>query len=250
MITSLHFLRVEIHLSLFCSLNTIAIHRVCLTCCFATVATILRMCQARMECSLRDNFLHFAQPGVQTSLLMMSCVIFMFPGTGCSSSSTNGSSRLKIGRGTSGRTSLKTPEGAHGEPLIASRSSIVVTSGINFTARDLITRPSPLRATMCSSVWKRFPSYVPRCHLSVITPPGTLLHNPEHHSSTEWQELSTMWSFLQSLISRFAVTRCMTLVQNICCVLDNPWKHRRVDRDGAPHSARKVRKKHTRHLLN
>ena len=177
--------------------------------------------------SLRNKFLHFAHPGVYPNLLMMSCVIYMFRGTRRSSSSANsGSSRLKIGRGTSGRTSLKTPEGAHGEPLTASRSSVVVTSGISFTARDVITRPSPLRATMCSSVRKTFsqpcakvPSFR---HHTTWNLPG----NSEHHSCTEWQELRTMWSFLQSLISRLAVTRYMTLVQKICCVLDDPRKHR------------------------
>ena len=41
----------------------------------------------------------------------------MFLGTGRSSTSTNGcSSRLSIGRGSSGSTSLRTPERAHGEP--------------------------------------------------------------------------------------------------------------------------------------
>ena len=63
--------------------------------------------------------------------------------------------------------------GCHREPFIASKSSIVVGSGIAFTALDLITRPSPFRATMCSSVWKRFPSHVSRCHLSVMRPTGT-----------------------------------------------------------------------------
>ena len=49
MVTSFHFLRVEIHLSLFCSLDTITIHRVCLTCCLDPGATILRMCQSQDE---------------------------------------------------------------------------------------------------------------------------------------------------------------------------------------------------------
>ena len=54
-----------------------------------------------------------------------------------------------------------------------SKSSNVLSSGIAFAALDLTTRPSPLRATMCSSVWTHFPCHVPRCYLSVITPPGT-----------------------------------------------------------------------------
>ena len=124
--------------------------------------------------SLRDSFLHFAQPGVYPNFLTMSCEMLMFRGTGRSSTSkSGGSSRLNIGRGTSGKTSLKTPEGAYGEPLIASKSSNVVSSCITFTALDLITRPPPFRATICSSVWKRFPSHVPTCHLSVMTAPET-----------------------------------------------------------------------------
>ena len=51
------------------------------------------------------------------------------------------------------------------------RVQIVVSSGIAFTVLDLITRPSPFRATMCSSVWNRLPSHVPKCHLSVMTHP-------------------------------------------------------------------------------
>ena len=34
----------------------------------------------------------------------------------------------------------------------------------------------------------------------------------------------------QSHIGRFTITRHMTLVQNVRCVLDNPQKHRRVNR--------------------
>ena len=40
--------------------------------------------------------------------------------------------------------------GCHGEPMIASKSSNVVSSGIAFEALDLITRPSPFRATVRS----------------------------------------------------------------------------------------------------
>ena len=87
-----------------------------------------------------------------------------------------------------------------------------------FTALDLITRPSPFRATMCFSVWKRFPNYVPRCHISVMTTPPSMLTS------------------LQSLISRFAVTRNMTLVRNVRCMFNNPRKHRRVNRNWTSYS--------------
>ena len=53
------------------------------------------------------------------------------------------------------------------------KSPNVVSSGIAFTALDLIARPSPFRGTMRSSVRKRFPSHVPKCQLSVMAPPGT-----------------------------------------------------------------------------
>ena len=133
--------------------------------------------------------------------------------TGRSSSvSTTGSSRLKIGRGTSGKTSFNTPEGAHGEPFIASRSSIVVGSGIAFTALDLITRGSPFRATMCPSVRNVFPSTFP----GATSPHETswnLASHSEHHRSSKRQELSSMWTFLQPLIRRFSITRHMTFVQ-------------------------------------
>ena len=46
-----------------------------------------------------------------------------------------------------------------GEPLIASKSSNVVTSGITFAALDLITRPSPLSChNVCFCVENVFPS--------------------------------------------------------------------------------------------
>ena len=48
-----------------------------------------------------------------------------------------------------------------------------IRSSITFPALNLITSPSPFRATRCSSVWNRFPNHVPKCHLSVMTPPGT-----------------------------------------------------------------------------
>ena len=107
------------------------------------------------------------------------------------------------------------PEGGHGEPLIASKPSNVASSGIAFAALDLISRPSPFRSTMCSSVWKRFSSPVPRCHLSVMTPSGT-------------------FPSIQPFIRRFTITRLMAFVQNVRGMFNNPRKHRRVNGDGTP----------------
>ena len=159
MINSFHFFCVEFHLSLFCTLSTVTIHRVCLACWLYPGTTVLRMCQAWMGMFVARQFPAFAQPGVYPNFFRMSCEIFMFRGTERSSTSTTGgSSRLSIGQGTSGRQY---------------KSSNVISSGIAFTALDLLRRPSPFRATICFSVWKRFPSHVTRRHLSVRTPPGT-----------------------------------------------------------------------------
>ena len=129
------------------------------------------MCQAWTRIFVARQFPAICTTPFYPNFFRMSCEIFMFLGTGRSSAGTNGgSSRLKIGRGTSSSSSLKTPEGAHREPLIASN---VVSSSIAFTALDLITRPPPFCATMCASEWKRLPSHVPKCYVSVMTPPGT-----------------------------------------------------------------------------
>ena len=92
----------------------------------------------------------------------------------------------------------KLQEEAHGEPRIASKSSNVVSSGIAFAALDLITRPSPSRATMCSSVWKR----LPRAQVPPLRHDSSrnLSSNSEHHRRTEWQEHSSMLVSLQPLI--------------------------------------------------
>ena len=141
MVNSFHFLCVEIHLSLFCSLRSITIHTVSPTCCLNPDTTILRVCQAwngNTRCATVSCI--FAQPGVYPIFLRMSCEIIMFRGTGRSLTGKNGgSSRLNIGRGRSDKTSLKTPVATHGELLIASKSSNVVSSGIAFTALDLTT---------------------------------------------------------------------------------------------------------------
>ena len=82
-----------------------------------------------------------------------------------------------------GNTSLKTPEAARGEPLITSKSSNVVSSVITFTAIDGITRPSHLRATMCSSVWKRFPSQFLGVDVSSIAQKQICHHSPHDNCS-------------------------------------------------------------------
>ena len=76
-----------------------------------------------------------------------------------------------------------------------------------------------------------FPSQVPKCHLSVMTPPGTF---PATRNITA--EHSSMLTSLKSLMNRFAITRHMTRVQNVRCVLDNPRKQKRVDGDWTPDS--------------
>ena len=126
----------------------------------------------------------------------------------------------------------------------------VVSSGIAFTAFDLITRPSPFRATMCSSVWKRFPSHVPRLPPLLHDSSWKLPSNSEHHSCTECQEHTSMLTSLRPLIRRFPITRHMACVQNVRCVLDNSRKHRRVDGDRTPDTTRKINKNHSCHLLN
>ena len=175
----------------------------------------------------------------------------MFRGTGRSSTSkSGGSSRLNIGRGTSGKTSLKTPEGAHGEPLIASKSSNVVSSCITFSALDLITRPDPFRATKCSSVWKRFPSHVPTCHLAVMTAPAS-------------QQLSTSLLHrmggapLDVVVSSTAHTQiCHHPPHGTFTCSECPLRAQQSTetlasgRDKTPVSTRKIEKKHSCHLLN
>ena len=152
MIHSFHFSCEETHLSLFCSLGSITIHRVCPACCLDPGPTILRMCNARMGILIARQFFALCTTWSVSEFLdivMRNCRVpwhwaffvrykwWFIP--------------TQYWTWNSGNTTLKTPEGAHGEPLIASKSSNVVTSGITFTVLDLITRPSPFRATMCSS---------------------------------------------------------------------------------------------------
>ena len=60
---------------------------------------------------------------------------------------------------------------------------------------------------MCSSEWKRSPSHVPRCHLSVMTHPCNLPSNSEHHHCPKWQEQPSMLTSLEPLLRRFAIIR-------------------------------------------
>ena len=179
---------------------------------------------------MRDSFLQFAQPGVYPNILRMSCEIVMFRGTGHSSTGKNRvSSRLSIGRGTSGNTTIKTPEGAHGEPLIATKSSNVVSSGIAFTALDLITRPS---LASCHNVFFCVEAFAqPRAQVPPLRHDTSwnLRSNSEHHHCAEWQQHPSMMTSLQSLTRRSAITRHMALVRNVRCMLNNPRNHWRVN---------------------
>ena len=82
----------------FCTLSTVTIHR-CLSCLLPRYwCDSPEMCQPGWEYSLRDNFLHLAPPGVYQNFSRISCEIFIFLGTGRSSTGTNGgSSRLTRG---------------------------------------------------------------------------------------------------------------------------------------------------------
>ena len=103
-----------------------------------------------------------------------------------------------------------------------------IRSSITFTALNLITSRSPFRATSCSSVWNRFPNHVPKCHLSAVTPPGTFpaTRNMAEAPSPLHPPLHPMWALFQPHIRRFAITRRMAFVQDVCCVLNNPRKFR------------------------
>ena len=123
------------------------------------------------EYSFRDNFLHFAQPGVYPNFFRN--VIF-------SSVAQDVLPRVQLMDRLDSRLDVE-HQARHLSTLLRptesplSRpdhpSSLVPASPSR--PLDLITRPSPFRATMCSSVWKRFPNHVPKCHLSVMRPPGT-----------------------------------------------------------------------------
>ena len=173
MIKSFHFLCVEIHLSLFCTLSSITIHMVCPACCLDPGTTVLRMCQAWLGIFVARQFHAFCTTWRVSELLQNVLRdfhvswhwAFFSRHEWCFIQTQNWTQNVK-------QYISQYSRGAHGEPLIASKSSIVV-SRIAITALDLITRPSSFLATMCSSVWKRSPGHVPRCRLSVMTPSGT-----------------------------------------------------------------------------
>ena len=124
--------------------------------------------------------------------------------------------------------------GARGEPLIASKSSIVVSSGIAFTALDLITRPYPFRATMCSSVWKRSPSHVPRCHLNITAVPN----------GKRTPRCSRLFNRSYADLPSLATWNLFT-VSVACSAI-----HGNTGGDGTPNSPRKIKNNHFCHLLN
>ena len=135
-INSFYFSCVEVHLSLFCSLSTVTIHRVCPACCLDPGATILRMCQVWMEYPLRDNFscIWHNLACIRTSsgyLLRCSCSSALREWWFIPTQYLTWNIKQYISQITR----------AHRVPLIPCKSSDVVTSGITFTALDLIPRP-------------------------------------------------------------------------------------------------------------
>ena len=112
MLVALHLPCKEFHLPLVCSLGSLLVHEA----------------RHSWECgwpgwehSLRDHFLHFAHPCVYPNFLTISCEMLTHRCTGRSSNGWNcGSSWSKVGQGTSGKTSRRTPDGAQGEALVQS----------------------------------------------------------------------------------------------------------------------------------
>ena len=191
MITSIHFLRKEIHLSLFCTLSTVSVL-------LAASIRVRQSCECAKpgwEYSLRDSFLHFAQPGVYPNFFRISCEMF----------------HVLWHWAFFNRHEwwfIPTQYWTWNIRQYISQN----TRGGPRRAFDLITRPSPFRATMCSSVWKRFPQ--PRAQVPPLRHDTSwnLPSNSEHHCCSEGQEHSSVLTSLQSLISRFTNTRHMA-----CC---------------------------------
>ena len=201
------------------------------------------------HCATISCILHIT--GVYSNLLMMSCVILMIPWLDKRSSSgaNVGSSGFRVGRGTSGKTSLKTPEGAHGEPLIASKSSVVVTSGINFTARDLIHEPI---STTCDTVFfsvNVFPAmrqgaiFPSSHHLELSQTILNITAAPNGRSSHD---------VVFSSISHKQI--CRHSPHDTCSEDLLRARRSKETQVSGPrwdlHSGRKVQKNHSRHLLN
>ena len=155
LINSFHFLCVEMLLSLFCSLGSITIHRVCPSCCINPGTTNLRVCQAGMGTLVSRQLpasCH-SQPCIRTSsscLATFSCSVALFVLRQVRTV-VHPSSILDVDH--EARNPSKTPD----EP-----TDNGVSSSIAFAGRDLITRPSPFRATKCSSVLKTFSKKCPR----------------------------------------------------------------------------------------
>ena len=166
MIHLFHFCRVEIHLSLLSSFNSITIRRVCLARCLNSDATrmgtlISRQCPAfcttwRVSELLQNVLRDFHVPWYRTFLPRVHLM-------------DRHHSMLDVEHQA---RHLSTRGGTRGGFY---RVQIIHRRRFRHHLHSLylITRPSPFRATMCSSVWKRFPSLVPKCHLSVMRPPGT-----------------------------------------------------------------------------
>ena len=171
------------------------------------------------------------KPGVYPNFFRMSCEIFR------SSTSTNGgSSRLKNRAWNIRQDHLSTLlRGPTESPSSRPNNPSSSVSGIAFTAFDLITRPSLRCATMCSSVWKRFPSHVPKCHHITAVPRARAFLGVDVSSIAHKQICHH---------SPHDLFR-----KSVACSGD-PRKHGRVDGDGTPDSTRKMNKNHSRHSLN
>ena len=130
---------------------------------------------AKLGCehSLRDSFLHIAQPGVCPNFLRMSCEIFKFRGTGRSSTGKNGvSSRLRIGHIRQDTSQNST--GAHAEldrVQIFQRCLFRHRSHCPSSDQKAISLSCHIMFFCMGNV---FPSMCQGAtYLSVMTPPGT-----------------------------------------------------------------------------
>ena len=138
MIHSFHFLGVEIYRSLFCTLSTVTIHRVCPACCLNPGATILRMCHAWMGVVIARQFRAYCTTWRVSELLQNVLRDFHVP--------WHWDEWLFIPTQywawNIWQYISQNSRGGFGEPMIASKSAIVVSSGTTFTALDLTVSPS------------------------------------------------------------------------------------------------------------
>ena len=139
--------------------------------------------------SLRYSFLHFAQPGVYPIFLITSCEIFMFCGTGRSSTGKNGgSSRLNIGRGSIRQCISQNSSGSPRRAL--DRVQIIQRRLFRHRLQslDLIT-PFVHNMFFCMESFSQSRAQVPPlCHDTSWNLPS----NSEHHRCTECQEHPSM----------------------------------------------------------